>query len=117
MRSRDAATGSSDDRSSRWPLLIDPQGQANRFIRQLGKDKNLDVVKLTEKNFLRSLENGVQLGRWVLLENVGETLDAARDYVPESLQGEAVLTVGAAVHHWRAGEIDAVVKGIHRSIR
>jgi predicted nucleotide-binding protein (sugar kinase/HSP70/actin superfamily) len=40
---------------------------------------------------------------------VGETLDAARDYVPETLQGEAVLTVGAAVHHWRAGEIDAVV--------
>jgi len=40
---------------------------------------------------------------------VSETLDAARDYVPESLQGEAVLTVGAALHHWRAGDIDAVV--------
>jgi predicted nucleotide-binding protein (sugar kinase/HSP70/actin superfamily) len=40
---------------------------------------------------------------------VSETLDAARGYVPESLQGEAVLTVGAALHHWRAGLIDAVV--------
>ena len=40
---------------------------------------------------------------------VTETLAAARDYVPESLQGEAVLTVGAALHHWRAGMIDAVV--------
>ena len=40
---------------------------------------------------------------------VGETLEAARDYVPESLQGEAVLTVGTALQHWRAGTIDAVV--------
>ncbi|MFN3407822.1 MAG: BadF/BadG/BcrA/BcrD ATPase family protein [Limisphaerales bacterium] len=40
---------------------------------------------------------------------VRETLAAARDYVPEALQGEAVLTVGAALHHWRAGNIDAVV--------
>ncbi|MEI2725057.1 MAG: hypothetical protein V9H26_16520 [Verrucomicrobiota bacterium] len=40
---------------------------------------------------------------------VAETLAAARGYVPESLQGEAVLTVGAALQHWRAGLIDAVV--------
>ncbi len=40
---------------------------------------------------------------------IAETLAAARDYVPESLQGEAVLTVGAALQHWRAGRIDAVV--------
>lgn len=40
---------------------------------------------------------------------VSETLAAARDYVPESLQGEAVLTVGAALHHWRSGLIDAAV--------
>lgn len=40
---------------------------------------------------------------------VSETLAAARGYVPESLQGEAVLTVGAALHYWRAGLIDAAV--------
>jgi predicted CoA-substrate-specific enzyme activase len=40
---------------------------------------------------------------------VSATLAAAQDYVPESLQGEAVLTVGSALHHWREGEIDAVV--------
>ena len=40
---------------------------------------------------------------------VSETLAAAQGYIPESLQGEAVLTVGAALHHWRAGMIDAVV--------
>jgi predicted CoA-substrate-specific enzyme activase len=40
---------------------------------------------------------------------VADTLEAAQDYLPESLQGEAVLTVGAALQHWRAGTIDAVV--------
>lgn len=66
----------------RWPLLIDPQGQANRYIRSMAKDSSfapngMDVVKLSDKNFLRTLENGVQFGRWVLLENILESLDAA----------------------------------------
>ena len=40
---------------------------------------------------------------------VADTLAAARSYVSESLQGESVLTVGAALQHWRAGAIDAVL--------
>ena len=32
------------------------------------------VTKLTEKNYLRTLENAVRFGRWVLMENVLETL-------------------------------------------
>ncbi|CAN0363151.1 unnamed protein product, partial [Hapterophycus canaliculatus] len=59
----------------RYPLLIDPQGQANRYIKNMGKDptfslNGIDVIKLTDKNFLRTLENGIRFGRWVLLENV-----------------------------------------------
>ena len=48
-------------KARRWPLLIDPQGQANRFIKNMGKDclNGMDVVKLSDKNFLRTLENGV----------------------------------------------------------
>ena len=70
------------DNGRRWPLFIDPQGQANRFIRTMAKDSSfaqngMDVVKLSDKNFLRTLENGVQFGRWVLLENILESLDAA----------------------------------------
>ena len=70
------------DNARRWPLLIDPQAQANKYIRSMAKDKSfapngMDVVKLTDKNFLRTLENGVQFGRWVLLENIQEVLDAA----------------------------------------
>ncbi|KAJ3073863.1 Dynein heavy chain 7, axonemal [Podochytrium sp. JEL0797] len=59
----------------RWPLLIDPQGQANRWIKNMEKSKNLAVVKLTDSDYTRTLENAVQFGTPVLMENVGEELD------------------------------------------
>ncbi|XP_076039498.1 dynein axonemal heavy chain 7-like [Oratosquilla oratoria] len=61
--------------TTRWPLLIDPQGQANKWIRSMEKDNALQVVKLTDADFIRTLENCVQFGQPVLLENVGEDLD------------------------------------------
>lgn len=63
--------------SRRWPLLIDPQGQANKWIRNMEKEAGLHVIKLSDGNYLRTVENAVQFGQPVLLENVGETLDAA----------------------------------------
>jgi len=66
--------------SRRWPLMIDPQNQANKFIKLFGKDNSesgLDVFKLSDGNLLRNLELGVQFGKWVLIENVGEELDPA----------------------------------------
>ncbi len=59
----------------RWPLMIDPQGQANKWIRNMEKANNLQIVKLTNPNYLRSLENAIQFGAPVLMENVGEELD------------------------------------------
>ncbi|KAF5287317.1 hypothetical protein FQR65_LT02190 [Abscondita terminalis] len=58
----------------RWPLMIDPQEQANRWIRQM-EGPDLRITKLTDGNFLRILEGAVRLGLAVLLEEVGETLD------------------------------------------
>lgn len=43
----------------------------------LQEKDHLDVVKLTDRDFLRSLENAVRFGRTCLLENVGEELDPA----------------------------------------
>ena len=65
----------------RWPLLIDPQGQANRWIRNTYANDNLQVIKLSEKDFLRTLENGIRYGAPVLLENVGQELDPALEPV------------------------------------
>lgn len=61
----------------RWPLFIDPQEQANRWIRNMVA--NLDVVKPTDKDFARTLENAVRFGKTVLIENVDETLDPTLD--------------------------------------
>ncbi|CAM9229232.1 unnamed protein product [Discosporangium mesarthrocarpum] len=59
----------------RWPLMIDPQGQANKWVRNMEKNNKLTVIKLTDSDYLRTLENAVQFGQPVLLENVGEHLD------------------------------------------
>lgn len=63
-------------RGRRWPLMIDPQGQANRWIRNK-EGTDLKVVKLSEPKYLRSLENAIRTGQSVLLEDVGEQLDPA----------------------------------------
>jgi len=59
----------------RWPLMIDPQGQANKWIRKMEEDNSLHVIKFTDADYLRTLENAVQFGQPVLLENIGEELD------------------------------------------
>ena len=41
------------------------------------KADGIEVLKLTDKDFLRSLENAVRFGKPVMLENVLEELDPA----------------------------------------
>lgn len=55
--------------------MIDPQGQANKWVKNMEKDNNLAIVKLSDSDILRKLENSVQFGWPVLIENVGEELD------------------------------------------
>ncbi|NWI17514.1 DYH7 protein, partial [Crypturellus soui] len=59
----------------RWPLMIDPQGQANKWIKNMEKANTLHIIKLSDPEFVRTLENCIQFGTPVLLENVGEELD------------------------------------------
>ncbi|EFJ27757.1 hypothetical protein SELMODRAFT_94851 [Selaginella moellendorffii] len=61
----------------RWGLMIDPQGQANKWIKNLEASNALIITKLSDNDFLRKLEVGIQFGKPVLVENVGEELDPA----------------------------------------
>ncbi|KAJ3337634.1 hypothetical protein HDU93_000777, partial [Gonapodya sp. JEL0774] len=85
----------------RWPLLIDPQGQANKWLRNMEKDSGLDIIKLTDKDFLRTLENAIRFGKPVLLENIQEKLDPALE--PVLLRqtfkqgGNVVIKVGDSI--------------------
>lgn len=69
------------EKSRRWPLFIDPQGQANKWVRNMESANGLDIIKLSDKDFLRTLENCIRFGKPCLLENIGEKLDPALDPV------------------------------------
>ncbi|NXK27218.1 DYH3 protein, partial [Arenaria interpres] len=62
--------------SRRWALMIDPQRQANKWVKNMEKNNKLSVIKLSDTHYVRTLENAIQLGTPVLLENIGEELDA-----------------------------------------
>jgi len=77
-------------KSNRWPLMIDPQGQANRWIKNLEGSRSLKVVKQNQASFVRTIENAIQFGHPVLLENVPEAIDP----VLESVLLKQIVTVG-----------------------
>jgi dynein heavy chain len=64
-------------RGSRWPLMIDPQGQANRWIRNMEGSK-LRIIDLKMNGFLREVENAVQYGFPVLLQDILEEIDPGK---------------------------------------
>lgn len=65
------------DKSRRWPLMIDPQNQANKYIKNMGRDhsESIDILKTSDPNLMKMSELAIQFGKWVLVENVGENLD------------------------------------------
>jgi dynein heavy chain len=87
--------------AKRWPLLIDPQSQGNRWVKSREKDNNLVVIKLSNAKFLQQVENAIRLGQPVLLENVAEALDPslepvlAKNIVKRAGQWEISLGDGA----------------------
>lgn len=66
-------------KSLRWGLMVDPQEQANRWIKKMAQDEKLElkVVKQTDDKFLQILTVAVENGFQVLIENVGEQLEPA----------------------------------------
>ena len=68
------------DNTTRWPLIIDPQNRANKFLKNLGKEFRIKSVK-ANSDILQAIETEVQFGSWVLVENVSETLDPALDSI------------------------------------
>lgn len=47
--------------------MIDPQGQANKWVKNMEKANNLHIIKLTDSDFVRTLENCIQFGTPVCL--------------------------------------------------
>jgi len=62
-------------RGNRWPLMIDPQGQAIKWVKNMEMSNGLKIIDLQQQDYLRTLETSIQYGKPVLLQNVKEVLD------------------------------------------
>ncbi|XP_048653960.1 dynein axonemal heavy chain 2 isoform X2 [Marmota marmota marmota] len=62
-------------RGNRWALMIDPQAQALKWIKNMEGNQGLSVIDMQMSDYLRVLEKAIQFGQPVLLQNVQEYLD------------------------------------------
>lgn len=51
------------DNTMRISLFIDPQSQANKWIRNMEKEAELKIVKLTDADYMDTLEQCIELGK------------------------------------------------------
>uniref|UniRef100_A0A7N6BNC5 AAA+ ATPase domain-containing protein n=1 Tax=Anabas testudineus TaxID=64144 RepID=A0A7N6BNC5_ANATE len=83
--------------SERWPLIIDPQQQGIKWIRnRLGP--KLKVVQLGQKGYLDVIEKALACGETVLIENLQENIDP----VLEPLLGRRTIKRGRYI--WLGGK-------------
>jgi dynein heavy chain len=89
--------------TNRWPLMIDPQGQANRWIKQMESENGLKIVKQSDKNCVKILNNALTIGKPVIIEDLGEIIDPTLEPILQKLvykvQGRTVIKLGT-------GEVD-----------
>uniref|UniRef100_A0A8P0SL08 Dynein axonemal heavy chain 2 n=1 Tax=Canis lupus familiaris TaxID=9615 RepID=A0A8P0SL08_CANLF len=62
-------------RGNRWALMIDPQAQALKWIKNMEGNQGLQIIDLQMRDYLQVLEKAIQFGYPVLLQNVQEYLD------------------------------------------
>ncbi|RHZ02207.1 hypothetical protein DYB26_000657 [Aphanomyces astaci] len=87
-------------RGERWPLMIDPQGQANKWIK---KTQVPEVTKMTNANLLRSLESCIRVRFSLLIEDIEESLEPALEPI---LQKAVFKQGGRVLIHLGDSDVD-----------
>ena len=70
-------------RATRYPVLVDPQGQGLSWIKNREEVNSLVVTTLNDKNFRNHLEDCMSFGKPMLIENIEEELDPLLDPILE----------------------------------
>ena len=83
----------------RWPLMIDPQSQAKKWIKNMEKANNIKVVKFTDVTFQATMKASVQLGHPVLIQDIEEMLDPSIESILskqfyQSSDGRTLIRLG-----------------------
>ncbi|XP_037810078.1 dynein heavy chain 12, axonemal [Lucilia sericata] len=65
--------------SSRYSLFIDPQGQANNWIKNTERKNRLSAVKFNQANYMKIIAESMEYGYPVIIENVLEELEVPLD--------------------------------------
>lgn len=58
----------------RYALMIDPQGQANKWIKNMERLNNLAIIRLNQPDYVRILENAIQFGQPVISQLISPIL-------------------------------------------
>merc|ERR1719506_1233615 len=88
-------------RGRRFPLLIDPQNQGNKWVRKMEAANQLKIFDPNSKDIMRNVERTIEYGTPILLENVKEELDPSLEPVLakniiETAPGSYSIKVGEA---------------------
>lgn len=62
-------------RASQWPLMIDPQEQANKWIKSLEAENLLKIYKVTNPHLMNVIVDAIRIGFPVLVEGLEEHID------------------------------------------
>ena len=68
----------------RWPLMIDPQMQANKWIKSMERERDSEKLIILDpqtENYMRAIEIAISQGNVVVLQNLDEEIDPALEPV------------------------------------